>query len=153
MKKVRVKWRCSLVSDPQRPHGLQPARLLHPWDFPGKSTGGACHWLLQGIFPTQGSNPDHSFCNEHLAAEPCCWELSQDWDVAPRVLPWSPPTPIPPSFLYFGLLSSDMGLETRPVYSFCCDCYEAVWNPLGFPTLSHKLWPVVSSIICCLGWS
>ena len=25
--------------DSYRPHGLQPTRLLHPWDFPGKSTG------------------------------------------------------------------------------------------------------------------
>ena len=30
-----------------RPHGLQPTRLLHPWDFPGKSTGVGCHCLLQ----------------------------------------------------------------------------------------------------------
>ena len=30
------KWSRSVVSDPQRPHGLQPTRLLHPWDFPGK---------------------------------------------------------------------------------------------------------------------
>ena len=29
------------------PHGLQPTRLLHPWDFPGKSTGMGCHCLLQ----------------------------------------------------------------------------------------------------------
>ena len=28
------KWSRSVVSDPQRPHGLQPSRLLHPWDFP-----------------------------------------------------------------------------------------------------------------------
>ena len=35
------------MSDPQRPHGLQPTRLLHPWDFPGKSTGVGCH-CLQG---------------------------------------------------------------------------------------------------------
>ena len=28
-----------------------------PWDFPGKNTGVGCHILLQGIFPTQGSNP------------------------------------------------------------------------------------------------
>ena len=35
------------MSDPQRPHGLQPTRLLHPWDFPGKSTGVGCHCLLQ----------------------------------------------------------------------------------------------------------
>ena len=30
------------MSDPQRPHGLQPIRLLYPWDFPGKSTGVGC---------------------------------------------------------------------------------------------------------------
>ena len=28
-------------------HGLQPTRLLRPWDFPGKSTGVGCHCLLQ----------------------------------------------------------------------------------------------------------
>ena len=37
---------CSVVSDSSRPHGLQPARLLRPWDFPGKSTGVGCHCLL-----------------------------------------------------------------------------------------------------------
>ena len=42
------KWSRSVVSDPQRPHGLQPTRLLRPWDFPGKSTGVGCHCLLQG---------------------------------------------------------------------------------------------------------
>ena len=40
------KWSRSVVSDPQRPHGLQPSRLLHPWDFPGKSTGVGCHCFL-----------------------------------------------------------------------------------------------------------
>ena len=40
------KWSHSVVSDPQRPHGLQPSRLLHPWDFPGKSTGVRWHCLL-----------------------------------------------------------------------------------------------------------
>ena len=33
------------------------ARLLCPWDFPGKNTGVGYHFLLQGIFPTQGLNP------------------------------------------------------------------------------------------------
>ena len=37
--------------------GLWPARLLCPWDSPGKNTGVGCRALLQGIFPTQGSNP------------------------------------------------------------------------------------------------
>ena len=48
------KWSRSAVSDSQRPHGLQPTRLLRPWDFPGKSTGVGCHyllreWLIQGL--------------------------------------------------------------------------------------------------------
>ena len=41
------KWSCSVVSDSSQNHGLQPTRLLHPWDFPGKSTGVGCHCLLQ----------------------------------------------------------------------------------------------------------
>ena len=40
------KWSCSVVSDSLQPHGLQPTRLLCPWDFPGKSTGVGCHCLL-----------------------------------------------------------------------------------------------------------
>ena len=44
------------VSDSPRPLGLQPARLLCPWDFPGKNTGVDWHFLLQEIFPTEGSN-------------------------------------------------------------------------------------------------
>ena len=47
---------CSVVSDSLKPHGLQPARLLCPWDSPGKNNGVGCHVLLQGIFPTQGLN-------------------------------------------------------------------------------------------------
>ena len=34
----------------------QPVRLLDPWNFSGKNIGEGCHFLLQGIFPTQGSN-------------------------------------------------------------------------------------------------
>ena len=47
----------SVVSDSLQAHGLYPTRLLCPWDFPGKNIGGCCHFLLQGIFLTQGSNP------------------------------------------------------------------------------------------------
>ena len=35
------------MPDSLRPHGLQPTRLLRPWDFPGKSTGVGCHCLLR----------------------------------------------------------------------------------------------------------
>ena len=45
--KWKWKWSRSVVSDSSQPHGLQPTRLLHPWDFPGKSTGVRCHCLLR----------------------------------------------------------------------------------------------------------
>ena len=47
---------CSVTSDSLQPHGLQPATVLCPWKFPGRNTGVGCHFLLQGIFPTQGLN-------------------------------------------------------------------------------------------------
>ena len=40
------------MSDSLKPHGLQPAWLLCPWDSLGKNAGMGCHSLLQGIFPT-----------------------------------------------------------------------------------------------------
>ena len=39
-----------------RPHGLWPTRLLCPWDLPAKNAGVGCHFLLQRILPTQGTN-------------------------------------------------------------------------------------------------
>ena len=48
---------CSVVSGSLQPHGLRPTRLLCPWNSPGKNTGVGCHFLLQGTFPTQRSNP------------------------------------------------------------------------------------------------
>ena len=54
------------MSDSLPPYGLQPTRLLHPWDFPGNSPGVDCHFLLQGIFPTQGSNPGLPYCRQRL---------------------------------------------------------------------------------------
>ena len=43
---------CSVVSNSLRPHGL-----YRPWNSPHQNTGVGSHSLLQGIFPTQGSNP------------------------------------------------------------------------------------------------
>ena len=45
------------VPDSWRIHGLQPTRLLCPWDFPAKDTWVGSHFLLQGILLTLGSNP------------------------------------------------------------------------------------------------
>ena len=46
-KSEKWQWSRSDVSDSSRPHGLQPTRLLRPWDFSGKSTGLGCHCLLR----------------------------------------------------------------------------------------------------------
>ena len=40
-----------------QPHGLQTARLFCPWDTPGKNTGAACHFLLQGDLSDPGIEP------------------------------------------------------------------------------------------------
>ena len=55
---------CSVVSDSLRPHGLESTRLLCTWNFPGKNTGMGCHFLLQQIFLTQGSDL-HLLCLLH----------------------------------------------------------------------------------------
>ena len=49
------------------PRGLWPTRLLCLWDSPGRNTGVGCHFLLQGIFLTQGSNPPTSHVSPALA--------------------------------------------------------------------------------------
>ena len=49
-----------------QPHGLYPTRLLCPWDSPGKNTGMGCHFLLQGIFPTQELNLGLLHCRQIL---------------------------------------------------------------------------------------
>ena len=56
----------SVVSDSLRPRRLQPARLLCPWDSPGRNTGVGCHALLQGIFLTQELNQDLLHCRQIL---------------------------------------------------------------------------------------
>ena len=57
---------------PGESHGqrsLAGARLFHPWDFPGKNTGMGCHFLLQGIFPVQGSKLGLPHCRQTLPFE------------------------------------------------------------------------------------
>ena len=41
-------------------------QALLSWDSPGKNTGVGCHFLLQGIFPTQGLNPGLLHCRQTL---------------------------------------------------------------------------------------
>ena len=62
------KWKVK-VSDSSWPHGLQPTRLLRPWDFPGKSTGVGCHCLLRTEVEHQTkkkTNTTHSYSTRTL---------------------------------------------------------------------------------------
>ena len=56
----------SVMSDSLQHHGLQPARLLCPWDSPGKNTGVGSYSLLEGIFLIQRSNMDLLHCKTIL---------------------------------------------------------------------------------------
>ena len=57
---------CTVVSYSLWSYGLYPTGLLCPWNSPGKCTGVGCHFLLQGIFLTQGSNLDLRHCRQIL---------------------------------------------------------------------------------------
>ena len=87
----------SVVPNSLWPHGLQPTRLLCPWDFPGKDTGVGGHFLLQGIFPprdrTRVSCTAGRFFTDWATREApskkvkvksvsCVWLLATQWTVA-----------------------------------------------------------------------
>ena len=69
----------SVMSDSIQSHGLQPTKLLCPWDFPGKNTGVGCHFLLQGIFPIQWSNLGLLHCRQTLPSKTSEKPLSCPW--------------------------------------------------------------------------
>ena len=56
------------------PYGLLPARLFCPWNSPGKNTGVGCYFLLQGIFPIQGSNPAYPAWQMGSLTNSTTWE-------------------------------------------------------------------------------
>ena len=68
------KWSLLVMSNSSWPHGLQPTRLLRPWDFPGKSTGVGCHCLLCSL-SLHSFNP--SFRELEYASP--CWQQAEVW--------------------------------------------------------------------------
>ena len=65
---------------------FQPHRPYSPWNSPGQNTGVGICSLLQGIFPTQGSDPGLPHCRCIL------YQLSHQG--GPRILEWDPiPSP------------------------------------------------------------
>ena len=116
------KWKGSrsVVSDPQRPHGLQPSRLLHPWDFPGKSTRVGCHHLSLIVFSAIS-----------LALEQKMFVVSL-WDI----LAWGESKRGPDP------LRKIQWTEPQNWNSTSFKCYLATWCPL-----SHTWSGVISSKI------
>ena len=82
--------KCAHSSTSVMSESLQPTRLLCLWDFPGKNTGVGCHALLQGIFPTKGSNPHLLYCRQilyHWVPQEALWISNSAFKV--RWLPFT----------------------------------------------------------------
>ena len=81
------KWSRSVMPDSLRPHGLQPTRLLCPWDFPGKSTGMGCHRLLQVALVV--NNPSANAGDVRWGFNPWVGKISwrRKWQPNPVLLP------------------------------------------------------------------
>ena len=76
-KSEKWKWSRSVVFDSSRPHGLQPTRLLRPWDFPGKCTGVGCHCLLRWHYlspPKKKKKLLHEINNHLFHKINNCWQ-------------------------------------------------------------------------------
>ena len=65
-----------------------------PWDSPGKNTGVGCHSFLQGILPTQQSNPGLLYCKQilyllsHQGSPDLSIDFSKSWNSQQGTFPW-----------------------------------------------------------------
>ena len=73
------KWSRSVISDSSQPHGLQPTRLLRPWDFLDKSTGVGCHCLLHDQPRQYIKKQRHDFANRGLSNQRFGFSSSRVW--------------------------------------------------------------------------
>ena len=122
------------MSDSWRPHGPQPTRLFCPWDFPGKNTRVDCHFLLQGIFPTEG-------LNTHLLH----WQvdsllLSHQGSSLSLKIVYNFIVDEPLPSLYESSISPHKSFALSKL--LCCKAYDAMLHPLGSqcPQVQCKSW-------------
>ena len=126
------------MSDSLRPHGLQPTRLLRPWDFPGKSTGVGGYFLLPEIFPTQGLNLGLPHCRQthyHLSHQG-----SQNWYQMRQSLLWG----VKKGDLVWGCsVGSEVGFFLSSQNEWRLE-YKNPWisGNLIWPFYSQQLWEV-----------
>ena len=91
------KWSCSVLSDSSRPHGLQPTRLLRPWEFPGKSARVGCHRLLRIKCEKAGFPGDSVVKNPPTNAGKWKVKVKSLSRVRLLVTPWTAAYQAPPS--------------------------------------------------------
>ena len=124
----------SVMSDSLRPHGLQPTRLLCPWDFPGQNTRLGCHFFLQGIFLTQGSN----LCLLYWQVD----SLPLNHLGSPRLSIYSLPKS-PTHFLYISVRTLIIGSPVSEIYLACQLCPRILHEPTlkGLRFLTQRNFP------------
>ena len=106
-----------------QPHGLYPVRLLCPGNSPGKNTGVGCHFLLQGIFPTQGQNARLlAWQADSLATEPPGKPLSEEAFSGTPGWRWGCPAQVLDMFL-------PAGVKAKPEEVFWSVLKSQSWVP------------------------
>ena len=146
----------SHVCDSLQSHGLELTRLLLPWNFPVKSTGVACHFLLQRIFPTQGSNLSLPHCRQRLyplsplsLSKQVKWHTQKCYDSSKALLKdqgvGGGPNPgnVCPFPKIVGIILPLISIWNYPAYKNY-PCYiSSRYSPTA---MAHTLWSVLLSV-------
>ena len=112
------------------PVECKPSRLLCPWDSPGKNTEVGCHFLLQGIFPTQDWT--HVSCSSHPGREII---TNATWEAPIQMSP-----PFWTSFSFRSPQSIKWSkMEWNWVIGFAC-----FWTLPGWNCIAYALWSLAS---------
>ena len=137
-------------------NSLQPHRLYSPWNSPGQNTGVGSHFLLQGIFPTQGSNPGLPHCRHIL------FQLSHQG--SPRILEWvaypfSSGSSKPRNWTGVSCIAAgsftNCAIRESAFKAGLADTGLSLQGQLHFPlkqvyslwTVSYNIWPIVGTQI------
>ena len=123
----------SLQSRPTlcNPMDCSPPELLCPWNSPGQNTGVGSLSLLQGIFPTQGSNPGLPHCRRIL------YQLSHKG--SPRILEWVtypflqwifPTQELNRGLLHYRWILYQLSYQGSPKYMYLYSNYTYIYTHL-----------------------
>ena len=134
----------STVSNSLQLRGLQPIRLLCPWNSPGTNTGVDSHSLLWGIFPTQVLNLGlpHCrwilYCLSHLESPKCnsMFNLLRNHPTVFLKVPSS-----------FQILTSNLQAFLSPILTLTV-CLSSYSHPRGTLSFILEEWTLIVLSIC-----